>query len=84
MSDEPCVHPICRKRLDVVTPIDGTIVGSIPAAGKFDVQKAIQAAKAAHRSGTWRKQGGSQRGSILRAIAAEVRICVHKGLSVPF
>lgn len=68
--------------MDVVTPIDGSVVGSIPAAGKEDVHRAIQAAKAAHRSGAWRKQGGSQRGTILRAIAAEVGVLLIRKLNI--
>jgi len=61
-----------RKRLDIVTPIDGSTVGSIPAASKPDVERAIAAANAAHKSGVWGKLPGSKRGAVMRSIAQEV------------
>ena len=61
--------------MDIVTPIDGSGVGSIPAGTKEDIEKAIAAAKAAHKSGIWGKKPGSQRAAILKAIAEEVSCC---------
>jgi hypothetical protein len=58
--------------MDIVTPIDGSVVGSIPAATKTDVEKAIAAANTAHKSGVWGKLPGGNRGSIMRSIAGEV------------
>ena len=62
-----------RKRLEVITPIDGTTVGSIPAAGIDDVKKAVKAARKAHQEGVWGKLPGSKRAEVLRNIAAEVQ-----------
>lgn len=65
--------PSAGKRLDIVTPIDGSTVGSIPAASKPDVERAIAAANAAHKSGVWGKLPGSKRGAVMRSIAQEFR-----------
>lgn len=67
------VAPSSGKRMDIVTPIDGSVVGSIPAATKTDVEKAIAAANTAHKSGVWGKLPGGKRGSIMRSIAGEFK-----------
>lgn len=60
--------------MDIITPIDESKVGSIAAASKTDVEKAVQVAKLADQNGLWRKLPGLKRGSILRAIAVEVSL----------
>ena len=55
--------------MDIITPIDGSVVGSIAAASKEDVEKAIQAAKKSHKSGCWGRQSGLARAKVMRQIA---------------
>ena len=66
------LEPVHRNRLDIITPLDGSIVGSIPAATKPDIERAIAAASQAHRSGLWGRLPGSKRGAVMRSIAQEV------------
>ena len=63
-----------RKRLDVINPATEEVIGSIPAGTKEDVDKAIAAAKVAHKSGVWRNKTGAERAEVLRAVAKGVRL----------
>jgi hypothetical protein len=47
-------------------------VGSIPAAGKADVECAVDVANVTFASGVWSKSSGAHRAAILRAIADKV------------
>ena len=41
------------ERLDVVNPADGSTIGTVPAAGREDVDRAVQAARVAFEEGPW-------------------------------
>ena len=62
----------CSNRLDVINPFNEQVVGTIPAAGKADVNEAVAAASKAFKRGDWSKQSGKHRAKFLRAIAAKV------------
>uniref|UniRef100_A0A383V7C2 Aldehyde dehydrogenase domain-containing protein n=1 Tax=Tetradesmus obliquus TaxID=3088 RepID=A0A383V7C2_TETOB len=67
------VAPVRGKYLDVVCPATEAVIGRIPAGTREDVQAAVAAAVAAHKSGVWAKTTGAQRAVVLRAIAQKVR-----------
>lgn len=62
----------CSNRLDVINPFNEEVVGTIPAAGKADVDEAVAAASRAFKRGDWSKQSGKHRAKFLRAIADKV------------
>eukprot|EP00891_Asterochloris_glomerata_P007829 jgi/Astpho2/7829/e_gw1.00117.41.1_t len=63
----------CSNRLDVINPFNEEVVGTLPAAGKADVDEAVAAASRAFKRGDWSKQSGKQRARFLRAIADKVK-----------
>lgn len=52
------------------SPIDGSVVGRVPAAGAADVDRAVNAARAAHDSGVWRRMSPRGRGLRMRHLAS--------------
>ena len=67
------VQPTRKQYLEVVCPATESKVGRIPAGTIEDVEKAVAAATAAHKSGVWGKTTGAHRAKTLQAIAAKVR-----------
>eukprot|EP00798_Chlamydomonas_sp_ICE-L_P018059 gene18059-24482_t len=67
------VAPVNGQRLDIINPATEAVVGSIPAASAEDVNKAVEVATAAAKSGTWTKSTGAYRAGFLRKIAQKVR-----------
>ena len=59
------------KRLDVLSPANGEVVGSVPAATNDDLKAAVIAAKAAFAS--WSKLTAYEREKIIRKATAFVR-----------
>ena len=59
------------KRLDIYNPYDGSVVGSVAAGGKADIDAAVDAAVKAFPE--WSKTTGTERAKLLRNIASEVR-----------
>lgn len=59
------------KRLDVVNPYDGSVIGQVPAGSKPDIDLAVQAAVEAYPS--WSKTTGAERAGLLRKLAQGVR-----------
>ena len=67
------VVPARGQYLDTVNPATEQPFGRIPAATAEDVEAAVMAATAAHKSGHWSKTTGAYRAQLLRAIAQKVR-----------
>ena len=59
------VDSLSGERIDVVCPSDGLAFASIPASGKADVDRAVQAARAAFDAGPWRRMPAFERGRCL-------------------
>ena len=55
------------------TPIDGSLVGVYPRAGREDVDTAVSAARAAFDGGPWPAMSGPQRGGLLMKVAEKLR-----------
>lgn len=53
------------ERIDVVSPSDGRVFASIPAAGAADVDRAVKAARAAFDDGPWGRMPAVERGRLL-------------------
>ena len=66
--------PSSGKTLAVISPIDDTVVGEIPAGDAADVEAAVQAAAVAYK-GPWGKTTGKDRAVVLKAIADQVKCC---------
>lgn len=64
--------PLHKRRLDIISPATEEKVGTIPAATAEDAEKALHAANAAFKRGTWSTMTGTQRARFLRAIAKKV------------
>jgi betaine-aldehyde dehydrogenase len=60
------------RRLDVVDPATEQVIARVPAAGTEDVDRAVQAARAAFRGG-WKESTAQERGRILLRLAERVR-----------
>ena len=63
--------PISGKYFDTINPADETLMSSIAEAGDDDVDKAMKAAKAAHKS--WSKISGKERGKYIYRIARMIQ-----------
>jgi len=63
--------PISGKYFDTINPADETLLSSIAEAGDDDVDKAMKAAKAAHKS--WSKISGKERGKYIYRIARMIQ-----------
>ncbi|KAK9865472.1 hypothetical protein WJX84_008164 [Apatococcus fuscideae] len=64
--------PSSGKTLAVISPIDDTVVGEIPAGDAADVEAAVQAAAVAYK-GPWGKTTGKDRAVVLKAIADQLK-----------
>jgi len=58
------VDSLSGERIDVACPSDGLVFASIPASGKADVDRAVQAARTAFDAG-WRRMPAFERGRCL-------------------
>ncbi len=59
------VDALCGKRIDVLSPSDGKVFASIPAAGEADVDIAVRAARRAFDEGPWSRMPAVERGRCL-------------------
>jgi phenylacetaldehyde dehydrogenase len=57
------------QRLDSRDPATGNVNGTIPRAGKADIDRAVAAARASFESGAWRGKTADERGRILWRIS---------------
>lgn len=53
------------ERIDVVSPSDGKVFASIPAAGAADVDRAVQSSRRAFEEGPWSRMPAFERGRLL-------------------
>jgi betaine-aldehyde dehydrogenase len=56
-------------RTEILSPIDGQLVGTAAAGGEDEMAQAIAAAKSAHERGDWRNMDPEERADILEAIS---------------
>jgi len=63
------VPPAGHARIDVISPSTEEHVGSTPAAGPQDVDRAVEAALQAHATGHWRRLTVEERGEYLQRMA---------------
>jgi aldehyde dehydrogenase (NAD+) len=66
------VSPISDRRLDVISPRNGVVVGRIPVASTEDVDSAVQAARGAFDKGIWSKSRPKDRADVLRNLATSI------------
>lgn len=59
------------KRLDIINPFDGSVIGSIPSGTADDIDQAVEAAVKAFP--VWSRTKAAERAAFLRNIAAGVR-----------
>ncbi|MEP9370764.1 aldehyde dehydrogenase family protein [Mesorhizobium sp. KR1-2] len=59
------VDALSGERIDVFCPSDGKVFASIPAAGKADIDLAVQAARRAFEEGPWSRMPAVERGRCL-------------------
>ncbi len=59
------------KTVDIVTPIDGSVIARVKQASAEDYEKVLQKAESAFR--VWRMVPGPKRGEVVRQIGAEFR-----------
>jgi len=61
-----------QKTMDVLDPATEEVIATVPAAGAADVDRAVQAARAAYR-GTWKEATAQDRGRVLFRLAERIR-----------
>jgi aldehyde dehydrogenase (NAD+) len=59
------VAPLGTEIIEVRSPYDGSLTGTVPAASKADVDAAVEVARAAFDNGPWPKTEPAQRQAIL-------------------
>lgn len=62
-------QPLNGGRLDVLSPIDGTVITTIADAGAEDVDQAVRAARAAFEKGSWSRMAPAGRKKVLLKLA---------------
>ena len=67
------VTPATDERLVVLSPTTEELVGTTPAAGPADVDRAVVAAAEAHAAGDWRRLSVEERGAYLQRMADLLR-----------
>ncbi len=55
--------------LDVISPIDGSVLTSIPDSSSLDIDKAVRAAKGSFKSGAWSNKSPAEKKKVLMAWA---------------
>lgn len=63
------VEAVSGQRLETLNPATGSVLGTIPAGGAADVDRAVAAARAAFESPAWRDMTGAKRARLLWSIA---------------
>lgn len=63
------VDSVSGKRFETINPATGEVICEVAEADAPDVDKAVQAAKAAFESGEWRKMSARRRGELLYKLA---------------
>ncbi len=63
------VAPLGSETIELRSPYDGSLVGSVAAAGKADVDRAVAAARAAFDTGPWPRTTPAERQAVLSRFA---------------
>ena len=63
------VDPLGTGTIEVRSPFDGALAGSVPAAGEADVDRAVETARRAFDAGPWPRLAPAERLAILRRFA---------------
>jgi len=66
------LEPEGDARFDVISPMDGAVVATLPDAGAREVDAAVAAARAAFADGRWRNLAASARAKVLQRFATRV------------
>lgn len=66
------VEPATDKKIEVISPIDGRVVATVPEAGPEDVDRAVAAARKAFDEGPWPRMSPKERAGYLSRIGEEV------------
>lgn len=66
------VEPATDRVIEVVSPIDGATIASVPEATEADVDKAVEAARRAFDEGPWPRMSPAERATYLAKIGEEV------------
>ena len=61
--------PSTGERIEVVSPHSEEVIGSAPAAGPDDVDRAVAAARTAFDTGPWPRTPTAERAALLRRVA---------------
>ena len=69
--DNRFVQSVSERHFDKLSPVDGSLVGTVAEGGQADVDLAVQAATAALQ-GTWGRLTLAQRTDMLHAVAREI------------
>ncbi|MBM7365843.1 aldehyde dehydrogenase [Gordonia hydrophobica] len=66
------VTPATDRKIEVVSPIDGTIIATVPEATEADIDRAVAAARTAFDEGPWPRMTPAERAVYLKRIGDEV------------
>ena len=66
------LEALSGERIDVEDPADGSPIGSVPGAGREDVDRAVKAARAAFEGRAWSRMAPIERGRLLEEIARRI------------
>ena len=67
------VDPQATATVDVIDPSTTEVIARVPDAGAPDVDRAVQAARAAFEAGAWKDATAQDRGRVLFEIARIIR-----------
>ncbi len=66
------VEPATGNKIEVVSPIDNTVVATVPEASEADIDRAVAAARKAFDEGPWPRMSAAERGEYLARVRDEV------------
>jgi acyl-CoA reductase-like NAD-dependent aldehyde dehydrogenase len=67
------VEPSSEARIEVVSPITGDVIATVPDAQKADMDAAVAAARKAFDEGPWPRMSPAERAEILARVGVEVK-----------
>ncbi len=67
------VKPLSNRQIDVISPNTEEVIARTPDANEQDMERAVSAARQAFDHGPWPRMTPTQRGEMLRRLAAELR-----------
>lgn len=63
------VAPLSEESFETYNPATGQVIAKVAYGGAEDIDRAVQAARAAHESGVWRNKSAAERSQILNRVA---------------